>query len=177
MVFSTIEQAKEFGRKAHGSQVRKYTGLPYYTHTEEVADIVKAHGGTKEEIQAALLHDVIEDTDTTFEDVRQAFGDVVALLVWQLTDVSVPEDGNRAVRKRLDREHTGRGSASAQFVKLADLISNSTSIAEHDPSFAKVYFAEKAATLELLSKVKDTDLFEKASSVVKEYYEGTSRTL
>ena len=166
---TTITQAKMFGRAAHNQQVRKYTGLPYHTHTEEVADIVKAHGGTKEMIQAALLHDTVEDTSVTFEDIRSRFGDVVSLLVWELTDVSQPSDGNRAARKKLDREHNGRASRDAQFIKLADMISNSRDIIKNDPNFAKVFVVEKALTLELLTKVKDTDLFAEASKIVEDF--------
>ena len=170
---TTITQAKMFGRAAHNKQVRKYTGLPYHTHTEEVADIVKAHGGTKEMIQAALLHDTVEDTSVTFEDIRSRFGDVVSLLVWELTDVSVPSDGNRAARKKLDREHNGRASREAQIIKCADLISNSKDIITNDPGFAKVYIEEKRLTLELLTKVKDTAIFKEANDIVRSYFDAT----
>jgi len=120
-------------------------------------------------IQAALLHDTVEDTSVTFEDIRSRFGDTVSLLVWELTDVSQPSDGNRAARKKLDREHNGRASRDAQFIKLADMISNSRDIIKNDPGFAKVFVAEKALTLELLTKVKDTDLFAEASKIVEDF--------
>ena len=60
-----IAKAKEFAREAHSGQVRKYTGLPYTTHTEEVAQIVDNYNGSKEMIAAALLHDTVEDTSVT----------------------------------------------------------------------------------------------------------------
>lgn len=105
-------------------------------------------------IAAAWLHDVVEDTNTTLDEIRECFGDVVHDLVESLTDVSKPEDGNRARRKMLDREHIARASAEAKTVKLADLIDNTQSIVERDPDFAKVYMTEK---LRLLFYLREGD--------------------
>ena len=69
----------------------------------------------------------------------------MAELVDDLTDVSKPQDGNRATRKELDRQHTAKASPDAKTIKLADLISNSRSIMKDDPNFAKVYMKEKAS--------------------------------
>ena len=102
-------------------------------------------------VAAALLHDVVEDTDVSLEDISIKFGPDIADLVSDLTDVSKPEDGNRATRKALDRAHTARASAAAKTIKLADLISNSRSIVEFDPHFAKVYLKEKALLLGVLT--------------------------
>jgi (p)ppGpp synthase/HD superfamily hydrolase len=80
------------------------------------------------------------------------FGPEVAALVGWLTDVSKPEDGNRAHRKAMDREHSAAAPAEAQTVKLADLISNSKSIVTHDPAFARTYLEEKRLMLEVMTK-------------------------
>jgi (p)ppGpp synthase/HD superfamily hydrolase len=64
---SIEDRARAFARAAHAGQTRKYTGEPYVAHTDEVAAIVAAHGGTSEMIVAAHLHDVLEDTPTSFE--------------------------------------------------------------------------------------------------------------
>ena len=80
------------------------------------------------------------------------FGEKVAELVGWLTDVSRPEQGNRATRKAIDRAHTAMAPADAQTVKLADLISNTRSIMAHDVEFAKVYLAEKRMLLEVMTK-------------------------
>ena len=61
---------------------------------------------------AAWLHDVVEDTPTLLEDVESAFGKSVAYLVDCLTDVSKPSDGNRAVRKEIDRQHLAKASST-----------------------------------------------------------------
>jgi hypothetical protein len=66
--------------------------------------------------------------------------------------VSRPKDGNRAVRKAIDREHTARAPAGAQTVKLADLIANTRSIVKHDVAFARTYLAEKRLLLEVLTR-------------------------
>jgi (p)ppGpp synthase/HD superfamily hydrolase len=103
-------------------------------------------------VAAAWLHDTVEDTDVTIELIRAEFGDKVAELVGWLTDVSRPEDGNRAVRKAIDREHSASAPAEAQTVKLADLIANTRSIMKHDVAFAKTYLEEKRLLLEVMDR-------------------------
>jgi (p)ppGpp synthase/HD superfamily hydrolase len=150
-----VERARVFATAAHAAvgQVRKYTFEPYIVHPAEVASIVGAvEGATFEMVAAAWLHDVVEDTGVTMETIRAEFGAEVAELVGWLTDVSRPEDGNRAVRKAMDREHTAAAPAAAQTVKLADLIANSRSIMAHDPAFARTYLAEKRLLLEVMTK-------------------------
>lgn len=149
-----VERARVFATAAHAAvgQVRKYTFEPYIVHPTEVASIVVTVPHTDEMLAAAYLHDVVEDTGVTIADIRAEFGEEVADLVGWLTDVSRPEDGNRAVRKAIDREHTAGAPAGAQTVKLADLIANTRSIVKHDAAFAKTYLAEKRLLLEVLTR-------------------------
>jgi (p)ppGpp synthase/HD superfamily hydrolase len=159
-----VRKAQVYAMAAHAAvgQKRKYTGEPYIVHPAEVAKIVAGvPGATPDMVAAAWLHDVVEDTGCTFTDIHMAFGIDIATLVGWLTDVSKPEDGNRAVRKAIDREHTAAAPAEAQTIKLADLISNSRSIMAHDPEFARVYLAEKRALLEVMTK-GDAGLHERA---------------
>ena len=156
---SLTQQALAFCIGAHmgAGQKRKYTGEDYYWHPMEVANLVREHasgsvGLRNVMIAAALLHDVVEDTPVTLEIVEQVFGAGVAELVDQLTDVSKPEDGNRAARKAIDLAHTAKASPEAKTIKLADLISNTRSIRQHDPVFAVTYLAEKRALLEVLKE-------------------------
>lgn len=144
--------AAEFALKAHGDQKRKYTGAPYIEHPAAVADIVRSVPHTEAMLAAAWLHDVVEDTPVTLDESGERFGDEVRTLVYWLTDVSRPEDGNRATRKKLDRDHLAAAPAEAQTIKLADMISNGKSIAQHDPEFAVVYRREKLALLEVMTK-------------------------
>jgi (p)ppGpp synthase/HD superfamily hydrolase len=162
------ERARVFATAAHAAvkQVRKYTFEPYIVHPAEVAGIIDSlEDATFEMVAAAWLHDVVEDTGVSLEVIRAEFGDKVAELVGWLTDVSRPEDGNRAVRKAIDREHTARAPAEAQTVKLADLIANSRSILAHDPAFAKIYLAEKRMLLEVLT-LGDAVLMAQARRIV-----------
>jgi hypothetical protein len=73
-----------------------------------------------------------------------------------LTDISRPNDGDRKIRKAIDRNHLAGASARAQTIKLADLIDNSRSIVERDPDFAKVYLAEKRELLAVLTEGDET---------------------
>ena len=167
------QRALEFATKAHEGQVRKYTGEPYINHPIAVAEIVKTVKHTPEMVTAALLHDVVEDTEVTIEDVYQEFGFFVGSLVRGLTDVSKPEDGNRKKRKELDRIHLSNQGADVQTIKLADLINNTESITKYDLDFAKVYMKEKNLLLEILT-LGDSVLHKQATDIVYDYYMKTS---
>jgi len=147
-----LDRVLEFATAAHGDQKRKYTGEPYITHPIAVAEIVKTVPHTDEMIAAALLHDVVEDTHVTLDQIEDNFGEKVAELVSWLTDISRPEDGNRRFRKSLDRDHSANAPAEAQTIKLADLIHNTESIEKNDPGFYTVYKQEKIELLKVLTK-------------------------
>ena len=151
--------------KAHEGQFRKYSGMPYIVHPIEVATIVQSVDHTDEMIAAALLHDVVEDTDYSFEDIANEVSPKVSELVKGLTDVSNPQDGNRKVRKAIDKDHLAEQNAEVQTIKLADVISNSQDIKANDPKFAKVYIEEMKALLEVLTK-GDKTLYAKAKEIV-----------
>jgi (p)ppGpp synthase/HD superfamily hydrolase len=152
-----------FATRAHESvgQLRKYSGQPYIVHPIAVAEIVRSVPHTSDMVAAALLHDTIEDTDASLEDINDAFGYDIADLVYWLTDVSKPTDGTREVRKAIDRAHTAKAPAAAQTIKLADLIDNTKTIKVHDEHFWKVYRREKLLLLEVLTK-GDRTLWERA---------------
>ena len=164
-----VQQAFAFAKAAHEAvgQVRKYTGEPYIVHPVEVARIVQTVPHTEATLAAALLHDTVEDTGVTMDEIRQLFGHEVADLVEMLTDVSVPTDGNRAVRKAIDRGHTARASAAGKTIKLADLISNTQSIVANDPGFARIYLGEKASLMDVLRE-GDPDLWASANRLLQE---------
>jgi len=147
-----LAKAITFAVKSHGEQKRKYTGEPYATHPLAVMRMVQEVPHTTEMLVAAVLHDVVEDTPVELVEIEDKFGPVVATYVEGLTDISRPEDGNRATRKAMDREHTAKQPAEVQTIKLADLIHNTASIEQHDPSFYKVYKQEKIELLKLLTK-------------------------
>jgi len=167
-----IEIAKAFAHEAHDriGQKRKYSGQPYWTHTDHVAEIVTSIGGTEDMIIAAHLHDVLEDVTPKYPgysegQIEVQFGANVLRLVKDLTDVFTKESYpklNRAQRKELERERVSKISSEAKTIKLADFLDNTASIAEHDKDFAKVYLREKLAMLPYLSD-GNSDLLQRAS--------------
>ncbi|MBP8694570.1 MAG: bifunctional (p)ppGpp synthetase/guanosine-3',5'-bis(diphosphate) 3'-pyrophosphohydrolase [Bifidobacterium sp.] len=164
-----VRRAYAFAKAAHEAvgQLRKYTSDPYIVHPTEVADIVQTVAHTEVMVAAALLHDTVEDTDASMDEIRRLFGHEVADLVEMLTDVSVPTDGNRAVRKAIDRAHTARASAAGKTIKLADLISNTQSIVANDPGFARIYLREKASLMDVLRE-GDPVLWASANRLLQE---------
>lgn len=153
----------------HGDQKRKYTLEPYFHHPVAVAALVKEVPHTEEMVAAALLHDTREDCGVRDHQIRAEFGNAVANLVDWLTDVSKPTDGNREVRKMLDRKHIAEAPREAKTVKLADLIDNSRSITKYDPDFARVYLAEKRLLLDEALKDGDPYLWAMADEIVRKY--------
>lgn len=151
-----IYSAFTFAHKAHSAinHVRKYTGEPYINHPVHVLSLLLTYVPelTTEMCCAALLHDTVEDTEVTLNDIEFAFNKKTRDLVYWLTDVSKPEDGNRETRKEKDRRHIAKAPSEAQTIKIADLMSNTSSIVEHDLNFAAIYLDEKSKLLELLEK-------------------------
>lgn len=148
------KRALSFAKTAHElkDQRRKYTGEPYIAHPVAVASIVSRVAHTEVMLAAALLHDTVEDTLVTLGEVEREFGVDVSVMVYWLTDISRKEDGNRAVRKAMDRSHIAQAPSDPQTIKVADLLDNTASIVANDPGFARVYLAEKSALLDVLSQ-------------------------
>lgn len=165
-----ILQASAFAAAAHSyiDQRRKYTNEPYIVHPAAVARLVAEVTDDQAMIAAAWLHDVVEDTPVTIEEIVSVFGDDIASLVSDLTGVAKPEDGARHVRKAIDLEHTAQASPRAKTIKLADLLHNLGSIAEHDPSFALTYMQEKRRLLNVL-KEGDSALFRRVDELVSDF--------
>ena len=146
-----IDRAIDFAHAAHEGQRRKYCGTPYIGHPLAVGRILFHHDRPKNEVIAGILHDTVEDCDVTFQDITNEFGYGIRYIVGDLTDVSKPEDGNRAMRKAIDLEHTRNACTAAHNVKLVDLYHNTMSIAVHDKNFARTYLREKLKVLHAIS--------------------------
>ncbi len=115
----------------HRAQTRKATDIPYIQHPVAVAMIVDRLGFGEDVVIAALLHDVVEDTEATFENVASEFGDSVASLVRDLSEEKTDAQGRKrpwADRKREHLEALSRTSVSARAVALADRLHNLTSM-------------------------------------------------
>jgi len=149
-------EAMKFARHTHRDQVRKYTGQPYADHLAEVAGIVAAsefhwHAAPllgQAMIATAWLHDCIEDQDVNRDELLDRFGTTVLCGVWALSDLEV---GNRVERKAASRARLAAAPGWVQTIKVADLISNTSSIVQHDPKFAVVYLEEKRLLLDVLT--------------------------
>ncbi len=147
--------AVAFASAAHLSiaQTRKQSTEAYINHPVRVCCLMYMYGERDIKVlNAALLHDVVEDTKITLQDINFFFGERVADLVGWVTDVSTASDGNRAARKALDREHLAQAPREAQNIKLADIFDNADSIRGDLPEFAPTWLAEKKAQLEVLTK-------------------------
>lgn len=150
-----IATARDLAIRAHGEQRRMTTAEPYWHHPREVAEIVYRLVPNDEEIiAAAWLHDVLEDTQVTLQEVSRLTGAVVAQLVVQVTQVSSPINGLRSARKHLDHCHYANGEARAQTIKLADAHSNVMSFAAYrnNKTWLKLYLKEKLAMARMLSR-------------------------
>lgn len=140
-VSDLVERACRFAERAHQGQ--RYDDASFHAgHLARVVATLEAFGETEPvRLAAAWLHDAVEDTPVTVEDVRAEFGDDVADLVWRLTD----EPGrNRHERHRLTHEKI-RGVPAAVRVKLADRIANVESARERGSNLLGMYRAEYAA--------------------------------
>ena len=149
-----VARARAFAIREHRriDHRRKYSKQPYDVHLKAVAELVAEVTDDPEMIAAAWLHDVVEDTPITLDDVAREFGGAVARLVDELTDVSRPGDGNRAARKAIDRAHLAAASPRAKTIKLADLAHNARDICRHNAGFGRVYLAEMEALLAVLGE-------------------------
>lgn len=115
---SKHKEALVFARNVHKGQ--RYGTIPYFLHVLEVKAIAEKHSAPSEVLIACILHDTIEDTDTTYNDIKKIFGMEVAEIVYAVTD----ELGkNRKERKRKTYPKI-RKDIRAVIVKLCDRIAN-----------------------------------------------------
>lgn len=132
--FSIFFQALQFAAKKHRDQRRKGSRqVPYINHPIQVAEILWTTGKVRDlnTLLAALLHDTVEDTDTSPDEIEMLFGQDVRSLVMEVTDDKRLE---KAERKRLQIVNAPHKSPRARQIKLADKISNVAEIASDPPA-------------------------------------------
>lgn len=130
---ATLLTALAFAAERHRDQRRKdVEASPYINHPIAVATVLATTGGVRDEavLVAAVLHDTIEDTTTTREELVERFGEAVAALVVEMTD---DKTLSKEARKRLQIEHAPHASSGAALLKLADKICNLEDIATRPP--------------------------------------------
>src|ERR1700760_3011064 len=129
-----VSEAAELAARRHNGMARKGRGNePYINHLAEVANLLSAatEGADAELVAAGWLHDTIEDTETTREELARKFSDRVASLVAECTDdMSLP----KAERRRLQVVNASHKSPSGKLIKIADKISNVGARILSDPS-------------------------------------------
>lgn len=165
-----VQKAYDFAKIAHEGQIRKFTGNPYIEHPVEVAEILSEYSDDPEVIAAGLLHDVVEDTDHTLDEIRELFGERVATLVENMTDISKPEDGNRVERRAIDREHSSQSSPDGKLIKLCDVFANTRDIMDTDKAFALMYVTEKLLLIKVLATESNYDLYMRVSKHLNSCY-------
>lgn len=129
-----ILKALDFAAHKHRDQRRKNVeASPYINHPIELARVLSNEGGfiSSELLCAALLHDTVEDTKTTEEELLELFGKGITQIVMEVTD---DKTKSKAERKHLQIVHASKISHHAKLVKLADKICNLRDMANSPPS-------------------------------------------
>ena len=127
-----LDRAVIFAVKAHSGTERRGKGYPYIVHPLEAVEIVATMTSDQELLAAAALHDTVEDTDVTLEQIRTEFGDRVAALVAAESDeipVGVSEEESWHSRKQAAIDRLSRAGREAKMVALGDKLSNMRAIA------------------------------------------------
>ena len=127
-----LDRAIVFAVKAHAGTERRGKGFPYIVHPMEAMEIVATMTPDQELLAAAALHDTVEDTDVTIEQIRAEFGDRVASLVEAESDVmveGVSEEASWHARKQAAIDRLARAPHDAKMVALGDKLSNMRAIA------------------------------------------------
>ena len=148
-----LDYIKVYADTSHGDQVRKYTGERYIGHPIRVMETVREFHPELPVLAAALLHDVLEDTPVTPNEMEAALLKVLngkqtartMQIVIELTDIFIKKDYprlNRRTRKEKEALRLSAISPEAQSVKYADIIDNVTDIVKQDADFAKVFVSE-----------------------------------
>ena len=129
-----VLRAAAFAARKHSEQRRlDASASPYINHPIALAKILAEEGGVADPvvIAAALLHDTIEDTETTYRELRGEFGEIIAEIVAEVTDTKWL---GKTTRKKLQVAKAPRASKRAKLVKLADKIANVRDILASPPA-------------------------------------------
>lgn len=150
-----ILAAAALARTAHEGQFRKYHRVPYVMHPARVAArVALLPNATENMVAAAFLHDVIEDTPWSVQDIEKTTNKEVAALVVALTNTSKGSKLPREDRKAIDRAHLVKASPEAKLIKMIDRLDNLADMAGADGNFKVLYAKE---SLLLAETVGDAD--------------------
>jgi len=173
-----LEKVKEFADNAHGEQMRKYTPERYIVHPIRVMELCREYDNRLPVLAAALLHDVLEDTDVTEQEMSDFLQSVMGYgaaaetlkLVKNLTDVYIKSAYphlNRDQRKAKERDRIAKTNPASQTIKYADIIDNCKDILANDRQFARKFLQECRDVLQVANK-GDQKLYYLAKTTINE---------
>lgn len=152
-----VRNALEQARRDHEGQVRNGSGgMPYVKHPISVAALLDERGCRDEVLAAALLHDVVEDSDTGLDELREKFGEEVAGMVGALTDDGSIEEYRE--RKAEHRERVAAAGAEALAIYGADKLTNSRTLRAAYAEEGDAVRDEFKVPLELKMEIWEADL-------------------
>ena len=123
--YPQLKPVYDFGKRKHDAtgKIRMNSGLPYWVHPDMVAEVVAAYGGTDDEIEAALGHDLIEDANVTYKDlIKAGFSEEAANIIEEVTNIT--HEVKRLGKEQYINKELMELSDSALFVKIADMYCN-----------------------------------------------------
>ncbi len=180
-----LDRAIVFAVKAHAGTERRGKGFPYIVHPMEAVEIVATITPDQELLAAAALHDVVEDTDFTADDIRREFGERIANLVVAESDVfveGVSEEDSWHARKQAAIDRLAKAPHDAKIVAMGDKLSNMRAIARDyavkgdalwqifhakDPKDHEWHYRGLAASL---SELKDTFAYKEFVSLIDQVF-------
>lgn len=152
-----VRAALEQARSDHEGQVRNGSGgMPYVEHPMRVAALLDEHGYGEEVLAAALLHDVVEDSETSLDELREKFGGAVAGLVGAMTDDESIDDYRQ--RKAEHRERLAAAPTEAMAIYGADKLTNSSTLRGAYAEEGDAVREEFKVPLELKLEIWEEDL-------------------
>ena len=185
-----LDRAIIFAVRAHAGTERRGKGFPYIVHPMEAVEIVATITPDQELLAAAALHDTIEDTDVTEEQIRTEFGERIAELVASESDVfpeGMSESESWQLRKQAAIDRLAAASHDAKIVAMGDKLSNMRAIARDyatkgDALWKIFHVSDKAlhewhyrGLLEALRELEDTFAFREFEQLVNQVFNGTAK--
>ena len=182
-----LDRAIIFAVRAHAGTERRGKGFPYIVHPMEAVEIVATMTSDQELLAAAALHDTVEDTDVTVEQIRAEFGDRIAALVASESDTfeeGVSEEESWHSRKRAAIERLAKASHDAKIVALGDKLSNMRAIARdyavQGDSFWNIFHAKDPKDHEWhyrgladsLKELSGTFAYKEFESLINQVFDG-----
>ncbi len=182
-----LDRAIVFAVHAHAGTERRGKGFPYIVHPMEAVAIVSTMTADQELLAAAALHDTVEDTDVTVDQLRAEFGDRIARLVADESDefeTGVSEEDSWHARKRAAIERLARASREAKMVALGDKLSNMRAIArdyavQGDAFWQLFHVTDRSAhewhyrgLADALRELSDTFAFQEFEQLINQVFDG-----